>query len=51
MTIAGGISLLASAYPDGLEWSIEKLTGSTEVADNGKGMTEEFQKHMFEAFT
>lgn len=33
--IAGGISLLASAYPDGLEWSIEKLTGSTEVAASG----------------
>lgn len=29
--IAGGISLLASEYPDGLEWSIEKITNSTEI--------------------
>ena len=29
--IAGGFSLLASSNPDGLEWSIEKLTGSTEI--------------------
>ena len=28
---AGGLSLLASAFPDGLEWSIERLTGSTEL--------------------
>lgn len=31
VVIAGGISLLASSNPDGLEWSIQKLTGSTEV--------------------
>lgn len=29
--IAGILSLFASSYPDGLEWSIEKITGSTEV--------------------
>lgn len=29
--IAGGFSLLASSNPDGLEWSIKKLTGSTEI--------------------
>lgn len=29
--IGGGISLLASANPDGLEWSIEKITGDTEI--------------------
>ena len=28
---AGGLSLLASAFPDGLEWSIQRLTGSTEL--------------------
>ena len=28
---AGGLSLLASAFPDGLEWSVERLTGSTEL--------------------
>lgn len=33
--IAGGLSLLASSLPDGLEWSIERLTGDTEVASNG----------------
>ncbi|MBU5477804.1 energy-coupling factor ABC transporter permease [Eubacterium sp. MSJ-13] len=31
--ITGGIiSLFASSHPDGLEWSIQKLTGSTDVA-------------------
>lgn len=29
---AGGLSLLASGNPDGLEWSIQQTTGSTEVA-------------------
>lgn len=29
--IAGEISLLASSNPDGLEWSIEKITGDTEI--------------------
>lgn len=29
--IAGGLSLVASEYPDGLEWSIEKITNSTEI--------------------
>ncbi|MBQ0064943.1 MAG: energy-coupling factor ABC transporter permease [Firmicutes bacterium] len=29
--IGGGLSLYASSFPDGLEWSIEKVTGSTEV--------------------
>ena len=29
--IGGGLSLFASSNPDGLEWSIEKLTGSTEI--------------------
>ena len=29
--IAGGFSLLASSNPDVLEWSIEKLTGNTEI--------------------
>lgn len=33
--VAGGLSLKASSYPDGLEWSIEKLTGTTEVDSNG----------------
>lgn len=33
--IGGGLSLAASSYPDGLEWSIEKITGTTEVESDG----------------
>lgn len=33
--IAGGLSLVASEYPDGLEWSIEKITNSTEIGASG----------------
>ena len=30
--VTGGLfSLFASSHPDGLEWSIEKVTGSTEL--------------------
>ena len=29
--VGGGLSLYASSNPDGLEWSIEKVTGSTEI--------------------
>jgi cobalt/nickel transport system permease protein len=29
--IGGGLSLLASSNPDGLEWSIQNITGSTEI--------------------
>ena len=29
--IAGGVSLIASSNPDGLEWSIFKVTGSEEI--------------------
>ena len=32
---AVGLPLLASAYPDGLEWSIQKLTGHTEIEVSG----------------
>ena len=35
--LTGGlISLAASSYPDGLEWSIERLTGSTELEASGE---------------
>lgn len=34
--VAGGLSLAASEYPDGLEWSIEKITGSTEIEASGE---------------
>lgn len=33
--IGGALSLAASAYPDGLEWSIERLTGATEIEAAG----------------
>ena len=35
IVIGGGLSLAASSYPDGLEWSIEKITGSTEIESEG----------------
>ncbi len=33
--IGGGLSLFASSYPDGLEWSMEQITGSTELEADG----------------
>ena len=33
--IGGLLSLVASSYPDGLEWSIERLTGSAELETAG----------------
>lgn len=33
--VAGILSLFASSNPDGLEWSIERLTGSTEIESVG----------------
>ncbi len=35
VVVGGLLSWFASAYPDGLEWSLEKVTGSTEVAASG----------------
>lgn len=35
LLLGGGLSLFASEHPDGLEWSIEKITGSTEVESDG----------------
>lgn len=32
VAIAGGLAFLASGDPDGLEWSIARLTGSTDLA-------------------
>ncbi|MCM1570112.1 MAG: energy-coupling factor ABC transporter permease [Roseburia sp.] len=32
---AGGISLAASEFPDGLEWSLQRMTGSTELESFG----------------
>ncbi|MDD2972862.1 MAG: energy-coupling factor ABC transporter permease [Lachnospiraceae bacterium] len=33
--VGGVLSLFASAFPDGLEWSISRLTGSTELESSG----------------
>ena len=35
LAMAGGLSLVASSLPDGLEWSISKITGATEVESTG----------------
>lgn len=34
--IGGGLSLAASAYPDGLEWSMERIAGTAELFAEGK---------------
>mgnify|MGYP002858104773 CR=1 FL=1 len=31
----GGVSLFASAYPDGLEWSMEQVAGTSELSASG----------------
>lgn len=33
--IGGGLSLAASAYPDGLEWSMEQVAGTAELEADG----------------
>ena len=35
VAVAGILSIFASAFPDGLEWSILQLTGSTELPHKG----------------
>lgn len=35
LILGGGLAFFASEYPDGLEWSIEKVTGSTELPSGG----------------
>lgn len=35
LVIGGGVSLLASGSPDGLEWSMEKTAGTTELEHAG----------------
>ena len=41
LLIGGGLSLFASSHPDGLEWSIERITGDTELeaAEDGSHTT------------
>jgi cobalt/nickel transport system permease protein len=35
LIIGGGLSLFASAYPDGLEWSIQGITGAPDLEREG----------------
>jgi cobalt/nickel transport system permease protein len=35
LVVAGGLSIFASAYPDGLEWSMEKTAGTAELERSG----------------
>lgn len=35
LMIGGGLSYLASSHPDGLEWSIQKITGATDLEREG----------------
>lgn len=35
LVIGGVVSLFASGYPDGLEWSMEKVAGTTELFARG----------------
>ena len=43
--IGGGLSLLASAKPDGLEWSIWRITGSTDLP-GGKSIAGAIQERL-----
>ncbi|MDD2568230.1 MAG: energy-coupling factor ABC transporter permease [Clostridia bacterium] len=36
LIVGGGLSLFASSYPDGLEWSMQGVTGSTELETDAK---------------
>ncbi|WP_042357178.1 energy-coupling factor ABC transporter permease [Bacillus rubiinfantis] len=36
IVVGGGLSLFASANPDGLEWSMEKTAGTTELTATGR---------------
>lgn len=36
VVIAGVLSLFASALPDGLEWSMEKIAGTSELSSSGR---------------
>ena len=35
LVVGGGLSLFASSYPDGLEWSMEGVSGTTELEAEG----------------
>ena len=45
LVIGGAVSLAASSNPDGLEWSMERLTGSTELAHMRRRKTFRKKQH------
>lgn len=42
--IGGGLAFFASEYPDGLEWSIQKLTGSPELETSAGAVVTTIEK-------
>lgn len=44
VAIGGGLAFFASEYPDGLEWSIRKLTGSTELESTQSALAMTLEK-------
>ena len=46
LIVGGGLSLFASAYPDGLEWSMEKVAGTAELeaADSAHSVAQSIQE-------
>lgn len=44
LVLGGGLAFFASEYPDGLEWSIQKLTGSTELDSSAKPISTTLEK-------
>ena len=49
LIIAGGLAFLASEAPDGLEWSIQKITGSTDIEAEHVSTLSESAEHVQEA--
>ncbi|MBD5268148.1 MAG: cobalamin biosynthesis protein CbiM [Bacteroides sp.] len=42
--LGGGLAFFASEYPDGLEWSIQKITGSTELESSSSSIAGSLEK-------
>ena len=47
LIVGGGLSLFASAYPDGLEWSMEKVAGTAELEANDSAHSQYRTKHLY----
>lgn len=50
LLVGGGLALFASSNPDGLEWSMFKVTGSQEVASSGSAL-HTFSEYVQEKFS